>query len=249
MKKFKTGLVLSGGGARGFAHLGIIKALNEKGIFPDIISGTSAGAIAGSLIADGYTPEEIFVRQTRKPFFSYTKFNFFKKGLLNYKNLRKVLSEAYSVKKIEDLKIPFYACVTNLNTGKAEYLNTGNLVDVVTASASVPFLLKPVEINGITYTDGGLIDNLPIKPLLGKCEKIICVNLIYLQHIKEFKSFKQLTARMFDVSTYHNRKTYISECDILIEPPELYKQPYFSNKKARETFNIGYEYVLKSDFF
>ncbi len=245
MKKYKTGLVLSGGGSRGYAHLGVIKALNEKGITPDIISGTSAGAIAGSLIADGYTPEEIYKRQTEKRFLAYTNFNFFRKGLLNFKNLRKILKETYTVKKIEDLKIPFYACVSNLNEGKAEYLNSGNLIDIVTASASVPFLFKPVEINGITYTDGGLIDNLPMKPLLGKCEKIICVNLIHLKYKKQFKTTKKVFARIFDVLTYHNQKTYISECDIFIEPPAIYNQPYFSNKKARETFNIGYDYVMK----
>ena len=242
--KYKTGLVLSGGGTRGYAHLGVIKALEEKGIKPDIISGTSAGSIVGSLIADGHSPEEIFKQETSKRFSEYTNFNFFKKGLLNFKNLRKELEKIYSVKNIEDLQIPFYACAANLNEGKAEYFNTGNLLDIVTASSSVPFLFEPVEINGITYTDGGLIDNLPIKPLLGKCEKIICVKLIYLKYREQFKTNKQIFARIFDVLTYYNQETYISECDILIEPPAIYAQPYFSNKKARETFDIGYDYVM-----
>ena len=245
--KYKTGLVLSGGGSRGFAHLGAIKALAEKGIKPDIISGTSAGTVAGSLIADGHSPEEIFEQQTQKKFLAYTNFNYFRKGLLNFKNLRKVLAEVYTVKNIEDLQIPFYACAANLNEGKAEYFNSGNLIDVVTASSSVPFLFKPVEINGITYTDGGLIDNLPIKPLLGQCEKIICVNLIHLKYKQEFKKTKQIFGRIFDVLTYHNQKTYISECDILIEPPAIYAQPYFSNKNARKVFEIGYDYVMKAE--
>ncbi|NOZ35232.1 MAG: patatin-like phospholipase family protein [Chlorobi bacterium] len=243
--QYKTGLVLSGGGSRGIAHLGVVKALNEKGIFPDVISGSSAGAIMGSLLADGHSPDEIFTQQTGKKFLSYTNFNFFRKGLLNFKNLRKILKDIYTVENIEDLKIPFYACASNLNEGKAEYFNSGNLLDVVTASSSVPFIFKPVEINGKTYTDGGLIDNLPIKPLLGKCEKIICVNLIYLKYKNDFKSSKQVYGRIFDVLTYHNQKTYISECNILIEPPALYGQPYFSNKKAKEIFDIGYNYVMK----
>ena len=244
--KYKTGLVLSGGGSRGFAHLGAIKALAEKGIKPDIISGTSAGTVAGSLIADGHSPEEIFEQQTQKKFLAYTNFNYFRKGLLNFKNLRTILEKVYTVKNIEDLQIPFYACAANLNEGKAEYFNSGNLIDVVTASSSVPFLFKPVEINGITYTDGGLIDNLPIKPLLGQCEKIICVNLIHLKYKQEFKKTKQIFGRIFDVLTYHNQKTYISECDILIEPPAIYAQPYFSNKNARKVFEIGYDYVMKA---
>ncbi len=242
---YKTGLVLSGGGSRGFAHLGAVKALNEKGIFPDIISGTSAGAIVGSLIADGHKPDDIFSLMTSKSFFAYTKFNFFKKGLFNLKNLQKILKKTYTVENTEDLKIPFYACVVNLNEGKAEYLNRGNILDIVTASASVPFLFKPAEINGVSYTDGGLIDNLPVKPLLGKCEKIICVNLIHLKYKKQFRNTKQVLGRIFDILTYHNRKTDISNCDILIEPPSLYGLPYFSNKKAKETFDIGYNYTKK----
>ncbi len=244
---YKTGLVLSGGGTRGYAHLGVIKALAEKNIFPDIISGTSAGAIAGSLIADGKNPEEIFRVLTSKRFMSYANFNFFRKGLLNYGKMRKILKDMYSCKNIEDLKIPFYACASNINKGKSEYINSGNLIDFVSASASVPFMFKPVEINGINYTDGGLIDNLPIKPLLRKCERIICVNLIPLQPLDTFKKSKHIYARYFDILTYHNQKTDITECDILIEPPELFGKPYFSNKKNREIFDIGYNYVMNMD--
>jgi len=83
--------------------------------------------------------------------------------------------------------------------------------------------------------------------LLGQCEKIICVNLIHLKYKQEFKKTKQIFGRIFDVLTYHNQKTYISECDILIEPPAIYAQPYFSNKNARKVFEIGYDYVMKAE--
>ncbi len=249
MKRYKTGLVLSGGGSRGFAHLGVIKALEEKGIRPDVISGTSAGSVVGSLIADGLQPEEIFEGQASRKFFSYTKFNYFKKGVFNFNALQQTLDEIYSVKNIEDLKIPFYACVTNLNAGKAEYINHGKLTDIVIASASIPGLFKPVEINGITYIDGGVIDNIPIKPLIGKCDTIICVNLIHLNYQESFYDYKHVIKRTHDVLTYHNQQTPLTACDILIEPPEIADLPFLSNKDARKTFDVGYNYVMNSDLF
>jgi len=147
--KYKTGLVLSGGGSRGFAHLGAIKALAEKGIKPDIISGTSAGTVAGSLIADGHSPEEIFEQQTQKKFLAYTNFNYFRKGLLNFKNLRKVLAEVYTVKNIEDLQIPFYACAANLNEGKAEYFNSGNLLMLLRLRHRFLFFLNLLKLTAL----------------------------------------------------------------------------------------------------
>ncbi len=247
MKKYKTGLVLGGGGSRGFAHLGAIKALEEKGIKPDIISGTSAGAVVGSLIADGHKPDEIFNELSSKKFFYYTNFNYLKKGVLNLNKFEEILNEMYSVKNAEDLQIPFYACATNLNDRKAEYFNKGKLTDIVVASASIPILIKPFEINGTSYADGGIIDNLPIKPLLDKCEKIICVNLIPLNRTKQFYGTKEIFKKFHDRITHHSLRTPLTEAAILIEPPGISHHSYLSNKKAKEIFDIGYNYVRRTD--
>ena len=177
MKKYKTGLVLSGGGTRGFAHLGVIAALLEKGIKPDVISGTSAGAIAGAFIASGKTPKEIRDLLKKGSFFKYTKLQIPKDGLMKLDGLKELFQKEIKAKKLEDLDIPLYVTVSNLNTGDVEYHNTGTLDEMVLASASIPILFSPVNIDGNRYVDGGLLDNIPIEPIKSDCEQIIVSNI------------------------------------------------------------------------
>ena len=132
-KKFKTGLVLSGGGTRGFAHLGAIAALKEQGITPDIISGTSAGAIVGAFIASGKSPEEVHKLLKMGGFFRYTKMHLPVDGLLRLDGLKEVLEKEISYKTVEELPIPLYITVSNLNKGVVEYLNEGPLSETVLA--------------------------------------------------------------------------------------------------------------------
>src|SRR5665811_384027 len=176
-KKYKTGLVLSGGGTRGFAHLGVIAALVEKGIKPDIISGTSAGAITGAFIAAGKTPEEILKIFKKGSFFKYTKLHIPTDGLLKLDGLKEVIQKEIASKNIEDLKVPFFVAVSNLNKGIVEYKNKGLLGETVLASSSIPILFSPVILNGDSYVDGGLMDNIPISPIKTKCEQIIVSNI------------------------------------------------------------------------
>ena len=176
-KKYRTGLVLSGGGARGFAHLGVIQALNEAGIFPDVISGTSAGAIVGVLYADGYTPKEILMLMNWASRFDYMRPAMPREGLLQINGITKILKTSLRAKTFEDLKIPLFVAATDLNNGKAVYFSKGDIFDPVMASASIPVLFQPVKINDISYVDGGVLDNLPIRPIENDCRsrnRIVC---------------------------------------------------------------------------
>ena len=105
-KKYKTGVVLSGGGARGFAHLGVLKALNDAGIYPDVISGTSAGALVGVLYADGYSPEEILKMMNATSRLHYIRPTVPREGLLQISGIVTILKENLRAKTFEDLKIP-----------------------------------------------------------------------------------------------------------------------------------------------
>ncbi len=134
MKKYKTGLVLSGGGTRGFAHLGVIAALYEKGIKPDVISGTSVGSLVGSFIANGRTPEEIMQIFGKGWLFKYTKLHFPVDGLLRLDGLKEMIQKNIPIRNIEDLKIPFYIAISNMNKGIVEYKNSGPLDETVLAS-------------------------------------------------------------------------------------------------------------------
>jgi len=247
MKKYKIGLALGGGGTRGFAHLGVIKALKEKGIEPDVISGVSAGAIAGSLIADGKSPEEAFDIIRSKGFSEYTRMRFPRKGFFSLDGLRNELNKSLLTKDIENLIIPFYAGVTNFSKGIAEYKNKGILVDFVIASASIPVMFEPVKINGELYVDGGLLDNIPFKPLQKICDKIIAVNLVPVLSTENVKGMKHIIGRTLDMAMNCKLPQIKEVVDLLIEPPKLRHHAFFSTKNAKEIFNVGYEYVMNLD--
>jgi NTE family protein len=172
-EKYNIGLVLSGGGARGFAHLGVLQALNEAGIFPDIISGTSAGALAGVLYCDGNSPREILKIMKKISRLDYMRPTLPRDGLLQISGITKLLETNLRAKKFEDLKIPLIVTATDLNHGKAVCFSNGDLITTIIASSSIPVLFKPVIINKIYYVDGGVLDNLPIKPIENKCHRII----------------------------------------------------------------------------
>ena len=239
-KNYKTGLVLSGGAVRGFAHLGVLKALHEAEIKPEVISGVSAGSIVGAFYADGYEPDEILEIFEQKKFFELVNLIFKNVGLLDIKGLKKLLKNNLHAKTFGELKIPLYVAATDLQSGKAEYFNKGNIVEKVLASSSIPVLFKPQIIDGKTYVDGGLVNNLPLKPIQKKCKKIIGVNVNPLEQNPQLNGIRNIAIRSFHISianSVHHKKELF---DIYIEPKELKKFGYFNVKDSRELFKIGY---------
>ena len=162
--KYKTGLVLSGGGARGMAHIGALDALGRNNWEIDIISGVSAGAIIGSLYAAGHSPSAILELMKEKNIFDYTSLKPGSGGLLSLSGMKKLLKDNLPG-RFEDLKIPLVVAVTNLNKGRIEYIREGDPAEAVVASASIPVLFAPQPFNGQLYADGGVFDNLPASPI------------------------------------------------------------------------------------
>lgn len=244
-KKYNTGLVLSGGGARGFAHLGVLKALNEFGIYPDIISGTSAGALVGVLYADGYTPKEIMDLMNSTSMLHYIRPTVPREGLLQISGIERILKENLRAKKFEDLKIPLYVTATDLNNGKTVYFSKGELINPVIASASIPVLFKPVIINKIHYVDGGVMDNLPIKPLYKKCKYLIGSFVNPTGYEKTVTNLIQIAERAFMLSMGREVLEKSGKFDLFIDPIELKNYKVLDPEKASEVFNIGYKATIE----
>jgi len=243
-EKYKTGLVLSGGGARGFAHLGVIQALNESGIYPDIVSGTSAGAIAGVLYCDGYSPREIFNIMKASSRLNYMKPTVPRDGLLQISGIIKILESHLRAKTFEDLKIPLYVSATNINNGKIFYFSKGEVLNRVIASASIPVLFNPVVINNNYYVDGGVLDNLPIRPIEDKCHFIIgsFVNpTAYEEHIT---GLIKIAVRSFMLSMSKEVLEKSKKFDLFIAPIELKDFSILDPEKAEAVFHIGYEATM-----
>ncbi len=236
----KTGLALSGGAARGMAHLGVARALYEKGIRPDAIAGTSAGAIVGAFLADGYEPDELLEIIMGKRIIKYLRLSFRNSGLLNMSGVRSIMEELFRAKNIEDLKIPLYITCANLNSGEAEYFNKGELIEKLLATASIPGLFAPVKINGSLYADGGILDNLPVKPLQNKCKKIIGVDVNYTGPVDKIGNVKSVLERSFHLSIRAKIEAKAKQCDLFIDPDELKGYSLTDISRGREMFDIGY---------
>ena len=237
---YNTGLVLSGGGTRGFAHLGILQALNESGIYPDVVSGASAGALAGLLYCDGITPREALKIMKGSSRLNYMKPTMPRDGLLQLSGIRKLLEDHVRARKFEDLKIPLYVSATDLNNGKPVYFSEGELLDVVIASASIPVLFKPVKINNTFYVDGGILDNLPIRPIEKLCRLIIGSFVNPVGKEDTLNSLIKITERTFMIMMSKEISEKSKKFNLFISPQELKNYGILSPEEAEAVFNIGY---------
>ncbi len=238
-KRYKIGLVLSGGGARGFAHIGALKALNEAGIYPDVISGVSAGAMTGALYADGHSPDEILCLFSQKKIFKYVEIILPKRGLLKMTGLAEILSQNLRAKTFEKLIIPLTVVATDMNNGIPVYFDKGDLQKPVLASSTVPILFTPVKIGNNIFVDGGVLNNFPIEPIVNKCEYLIGVHVNPFGYIEEFNSIMSLAERSFHLS-FSTHLTKKVKCDLFIEPVGLDKYRLLDIAKISEIYELGY---------
>lgn len=164
MERKKVGLALSGGAARGFAHLGVLKVLAEYEIPIDYIAGTSAGSIVGAGIACGLSVAESIEIGKKMSWFRMTGFSYSAKGILSNASMGDFLSKQYPCKNFEDLKIPFAAVACDLETGKEIVLrDKGDLATAIRASCAIPGVFAPVPHEGKLLIDGGVVSLVPAK--------------------------------------------------------------------------------------
>jgi predicted acylesterase/phospholipase RssA len=154
-----TALVLSGGGARGFAHVGLLRVLQLYNIKPKVVIGTSAGALIGAFYACGYTPLEMMdvIKKFNKENIMEKAFPNLPTSVVSWKPIEKFLYQYLGNKKIEDLKIKLAIVATNIRTGQIEVFTKGNLLKAVEASCSIPGFFPPVKIGNNYYVDGGIL--------------------------------------------------------------------------------------------
>jgi NTE family protein len=243
-ENYKTGVVLSGGGTRGFAHLGVLKALEENGLKPDIITGVSAGATAAAFYADGWAPEDVLELLSSRKVQKYMSVGIPRHGFIKLTGFEKVLSMNLRAKNIEDLQTKIKLYAVNLNTGAYSCFDKGPLAAAVTASSSIPILFPPVKINGHYYVDGGLINNFPVEPLVGKCKRIIGVNVNPMKIIDELGSLRQVVERTFHIGVRAHTRERRKLCDLFIEPEGIGAYGMMDIKSAPVAFQLGYDAAI-----
>jgi len=247
MNEHSNGLVLSGGGARGFAHLGVLKALDEWGIKFQHISGTSVGAIVGALYANGMSPDAILdvISQTR--IFRSMRPAWTLRGLLRLDAVHALLEKHIPHNSFSALTLNLTVAATDLQAGRTTYFNSGALIPALLASSCVPGMFNPIELNGTSYVDGGIMDNLPAFPIRKQCSFVVGVHCNPIIPVKQATNFRSVIERTLLLAINGNSNGSRSLCDVLIEPQALGTISTFQLARARELASIGYEYT-KANF-
>ncbi|WP_394973019.1 patatin-like phospholipase family protein [uncultured Croceitalea sp.] len=247
METTTIGLVLSGGGYRGIAHAGAIKAFEEFGIIPNHISGTSAGAVVGALYAANYSPEEIVSFFKKVKIFEFSRYARKKPGWIDTDTFRSFLLFYFPENSFSALYKKLFVTTTNLLSGKVNVFSTGILVDALLASASFPGVFSPVIIENGFYADGGILDNFPIAPVQD-CTHCygVYVSPVSNMETAEFKHSYDVVNRALHLRMNASSSAKFSECDMVIYPEALSKYNLFNAKNADELFKIGYSYTWAS---
>lgn len=241
----KIGVVLSGGGALGYAHVGALQAIEEAGYKPQIVSGTSMGALIGVLYAAGYSPKQIMQFAQEEKF--YDRRHILKRGsrqspgLYSMKKLNDVLLQKIPHNSFDSLQKHYCTCVMNMTEAKPEYIcSGGQLVEYVLASASIPTVFDAQRIDGVQYTDGGMLNNFPAQPIRDSCDFLIGIDVLPLTHKQAVKSYESLLFALRDVQ-HVNSLPGRKMCDILIEVHAIDTYNEFDFKRYRELYEIGYK--------
>ena len=200
MKKPIIGIALSGGSALGFAHIGVLEELNKNGIFPEVIAGTSMGAIIGGAYAKGISLEDMKTYANKITKSKFVDGNFFKNGgIFKGRYINKLFKDVFGESKIEELDKKFACVACDIIKGEEVVFKEGILRDAVRASMNIPVLFTPINQNGMALVDGGLTNNLPdnIVNEMG-ADIIIAVNVLEkaYPHFKGKKISNTLLASM-----------------------------------------------------
>ncbi len=245
LKDKKVGLVLSGGGIRGLAHVGMLKALKEAEVECEVVSGSSVGAVVGALYAAGYNEEDMlnFFRQT--PLFKYNFFTINKPGFFDTEKYYNIFKKYLPRDSFSVLSRQLFVTATDLQKGELKFFSEGSLILPLLASAALPPVFSPVKINGVLYADGGILNNFPVEPILGKVDFLIGSNVSMVREVKpgELSTSMQLAQRGTALMVYAINREKIKSCDLLFEPPDLDSIGAFDRKSLEKSYKIGYDHA------
>jgi len=245
------GICLSGGGALGFAHIGVLQALEDHGIFPQHVAGSSMGAIIGTFYAAGYSPAEMLKLIKDEKFYKITKLmnfqpTFLKLGLSNHNNLRALIRELIPHNSFEQLKKKMHICVVNINKAQWQIVDSGNDLDKwVAASASTPGIFEAIKDEDEYFVDGGLLNNMPAQGIEEDCQTIIGVDVI--PHLVPAELNKTIETLAFSIRAMQHQNSVEGRdlCRFVIEPTAIDEFHEFSFDAYQSIYQHGYSTATK----
>jgi NTE family protein len=238
-------LVLGSGGARGYAHIGVIDVLEKHGIKPDLIVGTSAGSIVGAIYASGKSAEDLKqIALDLKPN-DVRDLTIGLKGFFVGKKVEDYINENVNNHQLQDLKIPMYVVATELKEGRKTVFNYGNTGQAVRASISIPSMFVPAKIGSEEYVDGGLVSPVPVETArdLG-ADIVIAVDILAQPMYTETSNVWGLFNQNINIMQKNIAKTELKDADIIIRPDLREKNHIFDVKGREQTIQAGEEAAL-----
>ena len=243
----KTGLVLSGGGYRGIAHIGVLKALEEAGRIPDIIAGTSAGAAIGALYAYGISTDQMLSFFKSLELVSFGNYAFGKPGWVDPENFHEAFRELMPEDDFGALRIPLRVTATDILTGTLKVFRQGPLIDPLLASAAFPGVFAPVEIEEGYYVDGGVLNNFPADLIREEADFVIGVYVNPFNKIQrnKIRTSVHVLERVLKIKTAMDSIRKFDLCDLLVYPRELRRYNTFLEKDLDTIYELGYQEARK----
>ncbi|MGI9530633.1 patatin-like phospholipase family protein [Lutimonas sp.] len=248
MDSYKCGLVLSGGGVRGVAHIGVIKALLEYNIVPDVVSGSSAGAVVGALYCNGYTPEQMLEFFKLIPIFQVNKFALLKPGFIDTDKFYPDFKKYFPHDRFSGLEKKLFVTTVDLCQGDVKVFDQGDLIRPLLGSLAFPGLFSPILMDKVIYGDGGILDNFPIAPLMGISDRLIGVYASPLNKIApmELKNSLKVLERAIRINYSKRSLAKFKHCDLMFQPKKLHDYALLDIGKIDEIFAIGYECAIET---
>ena len=236
------GIVLSGGGVKGFAHVGLLVAMEEEGLNPSTIAGASAGALIGALYATGIPAKNILAKFDQVNLFNPLIISVRKPGLLNLKKFRSYFEAEFPEDNFSNLQRKLIITTTNMETGNAVYHKEGKLIDKILASCAVPGVFSPISIDGELHMDGGIADNYPLDALMNSGLPTIGQFVCYVgdRTTKQLSNSVRLFTRSSQLMLWYMSKPKFAKTDLFICPKELDEIAFFDVRKIRDAYEIGY---------
>ena len=240
------GVALGGGFARGLAHIGVLKVLEEEGIPVRMIAGTSVGAIMGATYCSGLTIEELEEIAHKVRFTSFARWTLSRYGFATNDRMTSFLARTLKVQTFEELRIPLSVVATDFNTGKGAVFSSGSIVDPVRASCAYPGMFLPVEIQGRWLVDGMLSHPVPTRPLreMG-AERVLAVQLKgQWSKTSAPRHFFDVIGQSFAIAQDMMSEVWRSSADVVIEP-DVAGFDFDDFKRADELIRVG-ELAMRS---
>jgi NTE family protein len=244
LKKHKLGMALAGGGVKGAAHIGVFKALEENGITPSLVAGTSAGALAAAFFACGYKSDEVLNLMLTNRFFNIKAIAWSKAGMMDVERTLSVFNPYFKDRTFESLDIELHIMATDIINGNARVFRSGPILKPLMASCAFPFIFAPVDIEDSLFSDGGIINNFPTETVVARSEKTLGVYVSPLRHITKDKLVSSIDVadRAYRISNRYESIRKLEHCTWVINPPELQNYGTFTVSKMLEIYEIGYKY-------